>query len=75
MKNVIYAVIVDGQNLKCIDTSNGTTLGGTNIIGEVVSGPIVTDDRCTVVFKNHMGRKGTVYKLPHFSVVSGFDAW
>jgi hypothetical protein len=74
MKNIIYAVIVDGQNLKCIDTSNGATLGGTNIIGEVISGPIVTDDRCTVVFKNYMGRKGTVYKLPHFSVVSGFDA-
>lgn len=74
MGKIIYTVIVDGQNLKCIDTSNGSTLGGTNIVGEVVSGPIVTDDRCTVVFKNHMGRKGIIYKLPNFSTVSGFDA-
>lgn len=74
MQNVAYAVIVDGENLKCIDTSNGFSLATINILGKVVSGPIVTSDRCTVVFDNYMGRKGKIYKLPSFSVVASFDA-
>jgi hypothetical protein len=74
VQKVIYSVIVDGNLLKCIDTSNGVVLGAINILGEVVSGPIVTDDRCTIVFKNNCGRKGNVFKLPSFNLSSSFDA-
>jgi hypothetical protein len=74
VQKTVYTVIIDGQNIKCIDTSNGMTVGAMNIIGSVVSGPIVTDDRCTVVFDNYMGKKGMIYKLPGFNVVSTFSA-
>lgn len=74
VSKVIYSVIVDGNLLRCIDTANGSICGTTNIIGDVVSGPIVTEDRCTIVFKNYMGRQGKVYKLPVFNVVTTFSA-
>jgi hypothetical protein len=74
MENVVYTVIVDGNLLRCVDTSNGSYVGSVNILGNVVSGPIVTGDRCTVVFEDYMGRKGRVFKLPNFNNVSTFDA-
>lgn len=74
MQKVIYTVIVDGENLKCIDTSNGNIHGSTNVLGKVIAGPIVTDDRCTVVFSDCGGRKGKIFKLPSFNIVSVFDA-
>ena len=74
MQKTIYTVIVDGENLKCIDTSSGANVNSINIVGSVVSGPIVTDDKCTVVFDSYMGRKGKVFKIPSFNIVTTFDA-
>jgi len=74
VQNVIYAVIVDKDHLKCLDTSNGSMLGSVNFIGDISSGPIVTEDRCTVIFNNYLGRHGKIFKLPNFSIISSFDA-
>lgn len=74
MENIIYAVILDGELLKCVDTSNGAILGSINIVGNIVSGPIVTGDRCTLIVNNYMGIQGKVFKLPSFNVVTTFSA-
>ena len=74
MENPVYTVIVEGDFLKCIDTSSGAIVGSINVIGKVLSGPMVTGDRCTVVFNSYMGNQGKVYKLPYFNVVTGFSA-
>jgi hypothetical protein len=74
VENMIYTVILDGEILKCIDTSSGMTMGTINITGELASGPIVTGNRCTVILKNYMGTQGKVYKLPSFDVVTTFSA-
>lgn len=74
MENTIYTVIPDGELLKCVDTSNGAILGSINIVGNIVSGPIVTGDRCTLVVNNYMGIQGKVFKLPSFNVVTTFSA-
>lgn len=70
MKKCIYAVVLDGHLLKCIDTSNGSILGSINIVEKILTHPIVTGDRCTVVFDN---KKGVVYKLPSFGVSTTFE--
>jgi hypothetical protein len=49
-------------------------LGSVNFIGDISSGPIVTEDRCTVIFNNYLGRTGKIFKLPNFSIISSFDA-
>jgi hypothetical protein len=74
VENTIYTVIPDGELLKCVDTSNGAILGSINIVGNIVSGPIVTGDRCTLVVNNYMGIQGKVFKLPSFNVVTTFSA-
>lgn len=72
--SIVYAVVVDGEALKCIDSSNGMTVGSISNIGRVIQGPNVNGSRCTVVTESHTGRKGTVYELPSFTVVTTFDA-
>jgi hypothetical protein len=74
VENIGYTVILYGELLKCVDTSNGMTVGSMNIIGSLASGPIVTGDRCTVVINNYMGTQGRVFKLPSFDVVTTFSA-
>jgi hypothetical protein len=74
VENVVYTVILDGELLKCIDTSSGMVIGSMNIIGNLSSGPIVTGDRCTVVINNYTGTQGRVFKLPSFEVVTTFSA-
>ena len=71
MNSVIYAVILDSNMLKCIDTSNGNVLGSVNYQDKVTTNPMVVGDRCTVIFNN---TEGVVYKLPNFNVSTTFNA-
>jgi hypothetical protein len=73
-ENIVYTAVVEGGYLKCINTSDGSIVGSTNIIGEVVQGPTVTGNRCTIVTQSYMGKKGIVYELPSFNVITSFDA-
>lgn len=72
--NTVYTAIIEGENIKCIDTSTGSICGSTNLIGTVISGPTVAGDRCTVVMSSYMGKKGYVFKLPLFQITTSFDA-
>jgi hypothetical protein len=75
MENVIYNVIVDGSHFRCMDTSNGMQLGLSGINGTVISGPIVSGDRMTVILKDNLGnQKGYVMKLPSFNTITTFSA-
>lgn len=69
----IYSVIADGDKLKCYDTSNGSLQGSSTFSGTVVNGPIVTEDRVTVVFDTPTGKIGRIYKLPGFGSISSFS--
>ena len=71
--NVIYAVYQDGDLIRCIDSSTGAIVGTINFTGTIIQGPNVSGNRCTVVIDNYLGKKGTVYKLPMFDVVTTFD--
>lgn len=69
----VYTVIAEKDKFKCIDTSNGMTVNIFTFNGEIVSGPVVTGDRMTVVVKSGSGLIGRVFSLPNFSIVSTFD--
>ena len=71
--NVVYSVVAEGQLLKCIDTSNGSVVGSINFAGSIMQGPTVNGNRCTVVTDSYLGKKGTTYELPMFSVITTFD--
>lgn len=71
----VYSVIVSKDKLRCFDTQYSSTMGTYSLPGgsTVISGPIVTDDRCVVVLKTPNGNKGKIFKLPSFSTISTFN--
>ena len=73
MNNKIYTVVVDSDKLKCYDTQTGSIQSAYTFNGSVVNGPIVTDDRVTVVFDTPTGRVGRIFSLPNFNQVSSFN--
>lgn len=70
----IYSVVVINNKVTCINTSSGSTVGTYTFNGEVVSTPIVTGDRCVILFKTSSGIKGKIMKLPNFSTITTFNA-
>ena len=66
----IYSVIFSKNKLQCVNTSNGSVVGSYTFAGTISNGPIVTGDRCVVVFDS---KKGKIFKLPKFSVVTTFN--
>ena len=69
----VYSVVAERLKLKCINTSNGSIVATITLPGEIVSGPIVTGDRCVVVIKTTLGNKGKIFKLPNFSIITSFN--
>lgn len=50
--------------LNVIDASTGMTLNTIMIDGDIVTGPIVVGDKCTLVASKNNVRRGYIYKLP-----------
>jgi hypothetical protein len=70
----VYSVVNIKNKLTCINTSHGATIGTLTYTGEIASGPIVTGDRCVVIFKTSSGLKGKIMRLPNFSTITTFNA-
>ena len=71
-KHKIYTVVASGRTLRCIDAESGVPVNTHTVDGDVVSGPIVTGDRATVVISKGGINQGLVFKIPALYVVSTF---
>jgi hypothetical protein len=69
----VFSVIMNKSKLQCIDTTNGSVKGSFSYAGNICNGPIVTGDRCVVVFETPNGKKGKIFKLPTFSTITSFS--
>lgn len=69
----VYSVVPEKLKLKCINTSNGSIVATISLPGDLVSGPVVTGDRCVVVIKTTLGNKGKIFKLPNFNLITSFN--
>jgi outer membrane protein assembly factor BamB len=73
MKNEkLYTVVSDGTVLRCIDANTGTQFNTYRLNGTLVSGPVVTGDRVTIVVRRSNSNFGQVLKLPSFMLTSTF---
>lgn len=73
MKNdKLYTVVSDGTVLRCIDAITGTQFNTYRLNGTLVSGPVVTGDRVTIVVRRSNTNFGQVLKLPSFMLTSTF---
>jgi sRNA-binding regulator protein Hfq len=68
----MYTVVADGKTLRCIDAESGVPVNTYTVNGDVISGPIVTGDRATVVVRKGGINQGLVFKIPTLYVVSTF---
>ena len=57
-----------------IDAKNGNIVNRFNLPGDVVSGPIVTSDTCSVVTKQSTMQIGYIVKLPAGNIINRFSA-
>lgn len=62
----IYSVSLGASGkLNVIDATTGRILNSILYDGEIVSGPIVVGDKCTLVVQNQYNqKKGRIYRLP-----------
>ena len=74
VENVVYSVVVHNNRLRCIDTSSGSTINSIQIVGEIITGPVVTGDRCVIVVKQSSEVRGRILKLPSLSTSTTFNA-
>lgn len=72
MESKVFTVTSDGTTLKCIDAKTGNQFNTLRLNGTLVSGPIVTGDRVTVVIRQGNTNFGKVFKLPSFLLTSTF---
>jgi len=70
--NRLFTVTSDGTVLKCIDANTGTQHNTYRLNGTLISGPIVTGDRVTIVVRRGNTNFGQVLKLPSFMLTSTF---
>lgn len=62
----VYSVTLGSTSrLNIIDASTGRILNNIQVQGEIVNGPIVVGDKCTLVTQNsNSTRRGYIYSLP-----------
>lgn len=64
----VWTVVVRGDRLQCIDARTGSTQSTINLNGQVVSGPVVSGDYCTLTIESGTGRRSNTYKLPSLNL-------
>ena len=72
-ESIVYSVVIMNNKLTCINTSSGSTVGTLTFVGEIISTPIVTGDRCVAIFKSGSGTKGKIMRLPNFTTITTFN--
>jgi hypothetical protein len=69
----MFTVRPDGPGVfVVIDMKTGTFVNRFHIPGELVSGPVVANDQCTVVTKQHNQNTGYIIKLPSGYLINRF---
>ena len=73
MRDKIYSVMLTDKNdLYVIDATTGVKLNKINYSGDIVSGPFIVGDRCTITTNKNNQMRGFVYHLPK---VSPANSW
>ena len=70
----IYTVVQKGPRLfNIVDANTGVFMNRILTQGDVVSGPIVVGNRCTIVVQIGSGTKfGTIYNLPQGNIINRY---
>jgi len=70
-----YLAVLDGATkLAIIDAESGIKINYINVGYNIINGPIITGDRCTVIMQKTAGPKFVgIYKLPSGALQNKFQ--
>lgn len=70
-----YLAVLDGPTrLLIVDAQSGIRVNYINVGYNIVNGPIITGDKCTIIMQKSTGVKfGRIYKLPSGSLINQFQ--
>lgn len=73
--NKVYTVRAEApSNYVVIDPSTGAFVNRFHIPGTIVTGPIVSNDSCTIITRSGNTNTGYVIKLPTGHLINRFQA-
>ena len=68
------AVLDSATKLAIIDAESGIKINYINVGYNIVNGPIITGDRCTIIMQKTSGTKfGRIYRLPSGALQNQFQ--
>lgn len=68
------AVLDSATKLVIVDATTGIRINYINVGYNIVNGPIITGDKCTVIMQKSTGAKfGRIYKLPSGALINQFQ--
>ena len=74
MKNKFYTVIPVSNNTYSInDMSNGAQVNRVIVPGKLISGPIVTQDQCSITTIENQANTTYILKLPSGAIINRFS--
>jgi hypothetical protein len=70
-----YLAVLDSPTrLLIVDAQSGIRVNYINVGYNIVNGPIITGDKCTIIMQKSAGTKfGRIYKLPSGSLINQFQ--
>ena len=70
----VYSISLgSGGNLNVIDATSGIVLNTISVNGDIVNGPIVVGDKCTLVTTNGVTKTGYIYKIPQGTIYQTYS--
>ena len=73
MQDRFYTVMPSGNGVfSVVDARTGAVINRFNIPGELVSGPVVSSDSCTIVTAHHGTKTGFTIKLPTGHIINRY---
>ena len=68
-----YTVTPIGPGIfQVVDASNGAPVNRFNIPGQIISGPVVVGDQCTIITQANNTKTGYIVKLPTGHIINRF---
>ena len=73
MQSKFYTVMPSGNGtFSVVDARTGAVVNRFNIPGELVSGPVVSGDSCTIVTSHHGSKTGFTTKIPTGQIINRY---
>jgi len=69
-----YIISYNNNTVKVFNAMTGTVIRTLKINGDIVNGPVQSDDQFTIIVRTGGKLQGKIYKLPNCLLIRNFNA-